>query len=133
MLIAHAAIQPPEALLEALNTSDSVASVLLARGAEEAVAHLNEGKILPSLVLVDLRLSGQGALQVARRIKERSDLIKIPIVALTPSRESIAMRSMRDLGVTSYLLEPIAPDQVSCLLAEVALYWRLIEDRRGDS
>ncbi len=65
---------------------------------------------LPDLILLDIQLPRMDGYEVARQLRQRPALAKIPIVAVT----SYAMAGDRDkalaAGCTGYIEKPINPD-----------------------
>jgi CheY-like chemotaxis protein len=65
---------------------------------------------MPDVILLDIQLPGMDGYQIARELRNRSDLNHIPIIAVTShamvgDREK-AMKS----GATGYIEKPIDPD-----------------------
>ena len=50
----------------------------------------------------------------------------LPVVVLTSSRESPDVRRCYELGVNSYIVKPVDFDAFVKAVAEVGLYWMLL-------
>ena len=106
----------------------------VARDGEEAVAYLaGRGKFadrheypLPAIVLLDLKLPKKSGLEVLEWVKSREGLRRIPIIALTSSRETSDVNQAYDLGVSSYLVKPVTFTALVDLLTQVDIYWLLL-------
>jgi CheY-like chemotaxis protein len=73
----------------------------------------------PDLVVVDIAMPGMSGLEVAqtmRGIEQRNEYPHTPIIILTAYARSFFLSTGGEVGVDSYLMKPIAPDQ---LLAHV--------------
>jgi DNA-binding response OmpR family regulator len=79
------------------------------------------GEILPHLIIVDLNLTGSGALHFLADIKRIPQLARIPILALGKAREKELIVRATQLGATDCLLKPfhagLLVDKVEKLLA----------------
>ena len=104
--------------------------VFLADG-DEAVAYL-DGKgpyanrdehPLPMLILLDLKLPRRSGLEVLEWIRERPALNPVTVVVLTSSRQASDLGRAYELGVTSYLVKPVAFDSLLDLIRTLKLYW----------
>lgn len=80
----------------------------------------------PKVVLLDLRLPKIDGLEVLRRLKADERTKKIPVVVLTSSKEDPDVKASYDLGVNSYISKPVDFDEFTRVVAELGLYWLLI-------
>jgi two-component system response regulator len=80
----------------------------------------------PKLVLLDLKLPKVTGLEVLRRMKTDDRVRTIPVVVLTSSQEDIDLRECYALGVNSYVVKPVEFDHFSKAVAELGLYWMLV-------
>jgi CheY-like chemotaxis protein len=78
---------------------------------------------LPALVLLDLKLPRQSGLDVLGWLKQQPGLKRTPVVVLTSSAESQDVARAYDLGANSYLVKPVAFDDLQRLLQSVDGYW----------
>lgn len=81
--------------------------VLSAPDARAAFATLD--RVRPAMILLDLQLPGIDGFETARKIRERPDGVRIPIVALS----ALALRGDEDraraAGCDDYLAKPCRP------------------------
>ena len=78
---------------------------------------------LPSLVLLDLKLPRRSGLEVLEWIRQQPQLKRILVIVLTSSRENPDVAKAYDLGVNSYLVKPVAFEDLVKLMAQMHHYW----------
>ena len=80
----------------------------------------------PKLIILDLKLPKVSGLEILKRLKsdERTNLI--PVVVLTSSQEDNDVLESYKLGVNSYVVKPVNFDSFSKAIAQLGLYWMLI-------
>jgi len=84
----------------------------------------------PDLILLDLMLPGMDGLEVAGRLKNKSDTKKVPIVMLTAKGEEADIVTGLELGADDYVTKPFSP---RILLARVRAVLRRKEHRFQDN
>jgi two-component system response regulator len=77
----------------------------------------------PELILLDLRLPKVDGLEVLRRIKEDTDLKRIPTVVLTTSNVESDMINAYANGAGSYLVKPVDFEKFTKLMDAFGFYW----------
>lgn len=80
----------------------------------------------PKVILLDLKLPKVDGLEVLRRIKSDERTKTVPVVALTSSKEERDLTESYKLGVNSYVAKPIEFDKFVEAVAEMGLYWLLL-------
>jgi two-component system response regulator len=80
----------------------------------------------PSLVLLDLKLPKVDGLEVLKRLRSDPATRRIPVVALTSSREEPDVRRAYDLGVNSYVVKPVDFNSFLEATGRLGLYWLLL-------
>jgi two-component system response regulator len=80
----------------------------------------------PKVILLDLRLPKVDGMEVLRRVKNDERTRVIPIVVLTSSREDRDVVESYQLGVNSYISKPVEFDEFAKTVAELGLYWLLV-------
>ena len=78
---------------------------------------------LPALVLLDLKLPRKSGLDVLAWMHEQPIVRRIPVVVLTSSRQSRDLERAYDLGANSYLVKPVAFDDLLKMIEALKLYW----------
>ena len=78
---------------------------------------------LPSLILLDLKMSGIDGLEVLQRVKGSRPYRRIPVVILTSSREPGDLAFCYDHGANSYLVKPVSFNAFERLMQQMAAYW----------
>ena len=78
---------------------------------------------LPWLILLDLKLPRKSGLEVLEWVRSQPVLKRIPIVVLTSSKQSSDLERAYDLGVNSYLVKPVAFDDLLEMIKALKLYW----------
>jgi len=78
---------------------------------------------LPALVLLDLKLPGEDGIAMLRWIREQKELLRIPVIVLSSSREQGDVDGAYDAGASSYLVKPVAFEALQTMLTTFAHYW----------
>ena len=78
------------------------------------------------LILLDLKLPKISGIEVLQRLKSDERTKEIPVVVLTSSREERDLRDAYGLGVNSYVTKPINFDEFAKAVAELGLYWLML-------
>ena len=99
-------------------------ALTVARDGEEAVALIDErADRPPRLILLDLKLPRRSGLDVLAWRREQPELRRIPVVILTSSKQSRDLERAYDLGANSYLVKPVAFDDLLRMIDALKLYW----------
>ena len=77
----------------------------------------------PDLVLLDLNLPKLDGKQVLERMRAHADLRRIPVVALTTSKQEEDILRTYDLGVNSYITKPVDIADFISALQDLGNYW----------
>ncbi len=77
----------------------------------------------PQLVLLDLNLPRLDGRAVLEQMRSDPDLRRIPVVALTTSRQEEDIVRSYDLGVNSYISKPVSMDSFVDVLRTLENYW----------
>lgn len=79
--------------------------------------------LMPSLVLLDLKLPRIDGLEVLRRIRADERTALLPVVVLTTSRESRDIQEAYRLGANSYIRKPVDFEHFLHAVGQLAMYW----------
>jgi CheY-like chemotaxis protein len=80
----------------------------------------------PKLVLLDLSLPKVSGLEVLQQVKADTRTRKIPVVVLSSSTQDKDILRTYDLGVNSYVSKPVQFEEFARVVAQLGLYWLLI-------
>lgn len=111
--------------------------VVLQDGAEALRYFLGEdnfrssGIAPPKVILLDLKLPKVDGTEVLRRLKADERTKNIPVVVLTSSSEQRDLKECYELGVNSYVTKPIKFADFAKVVADVGLYWLVVNKLPG--
>lgn len=80
----------------------------------------------PRLILLDLQLPKVHGLDVLRQIKADERTRTIPVVVLTSSKQDRDLTESYETGVNSYISKPVQFEDFINTVAELGMYWLLI-------
>jgi two-component system, response regulator len=105
-------------------TNDGVEALdyLFARGSFEG----RDKTILPSLILLDIKLPKINGLEVLQQIRSNELTRIIPVVILTSSKEEQDLIASYHLGANSFVQKPVDFNQFNQAIKQLGLYWLLI-------
>ena len=81
---------------------------------------------MPHLILLDLAMPKVNGFDVLRRIRSDQKTKAIPVVVMTSSQEDRDITESYDLGVNSYVSKPVVFDEFAKTVAQLGLYWLLV-------
>lgn len=90
---------------------------------------LGKGNQRPSVIFLDLKLPKIDGLQVLKILKTDEMAKMIPVVIMTSSQEQRDIVESYRLGVNSYVTKPVDFDQFAKVVADLGMYWLLINQR----
>jgi CheY-like chemotaxis protein len=98
---------------------------------EQAIAYLageppyadRQRHPLPILVLLDLKLPRKSGFDVLGWLRGVPDVRRLPVVVLTSSAQSPDINRAYDAGANSYLVKPVAFENLLALVRTLGLYW----------
>ena len=100
---------------------------------EEALDYLrNESNKKPCVILLDLNLPKLNGLEFLKIAKGEEELRKIPVVALTTSKEAPDIDASFKLGVAGYIVKPVDYEKFVEAIRVLELYWTLSELPNGE-
>ena len=80
----------------------------------------------PKVVLLDLKLPKVNGIEVLQRLKADERTKNIPVVVLSSSAENRDIKAAYQYGVNSYVTKPIRFEEFANAVAELRLYWLLL-------
>jgi len=108
--------------------------VEIARDGQEALDKLfgtdeHDPDPVPAVVVLDVHLPRVSGLEILRRIRAHERTRRLPVVILTSSREDQDLIDGYDLGANSYVCKPIQFDQFATAVAQLGVYWLVINEQ----
>lgn len=77
----------------------------------------------PGVILVDLNMPRLNGREAIAAIKADPELRRIPLVALTTSRDAQDVARAYELGVNSYIVKPVSFSGLIRVMTELGRYW----------
>ena len=122
--------------LRALRQSGIANEIVVTRDGAEALEYLfctgkfegRDKKILPQLILLDLKLPKLDGLQVLTHLRADDRTKRLPVVVFTSSSEQEDMIKSYDLGANSYVRKPVDFEQFAEATRQVGMYWFLLNE-----
>jgi CheY-like chemotaxis protein len=123
-----------ELALRALKSRDLANKLLWVKDGAEALEFIfgpgtnSKRKVRgrPKVILLDLKLPKVDGLEVLGQLKANEESRTIPVVVLTSSREEQDIVRSYKMGVNSYIVKPVNFDNFSEAVAQLGLYWLLL-------
>ena len=85
-------------------------------------------KLLPMLVLLDLRLPKVDGIEVLRHARQHPVWKKVPFVILTTSGEDSDISAAYQFGVNSYIVKPVDFGKFSEVVRNIKSYWLITNE-----
>jgi len=125
-----------ELTLRALRKNKIVNEVVVVHDGVEALDYLfgtgacagHDTSLLPTVVLLDLKLPKIGGLEVLRRIRTDEKTKLLPVVILTSSKEEQDLINGYKLGANSYIRKPVDFTQFTQAVGHLGLYWLILNE-----
>jgi CheY-like chemotaxis protein len=122
--------------LRALKKNNIQNEVVIARDGAEALNYLfgagayagRDLRILPTVILLDLKLPKIDGLEVLRRIRAEERTRLLSVVILTSSKEEQDLINGYSLGANSYIRKPVDFAQFAEAIRELGLYWLVLNE-----
>ena len=105
--------------------------IVVAEDGEEALDYLFGRRgppLLPTVILLDLKLPKMDGLEVLRRIRNNEQCKRLPVVILTSSSEQRDLVESYDLGANSYIRKPVDFYQFAEAVRQLGLYWLVLNE-----
>ncbi|WP_337174485.1 PAS domain S-box protein [Paludisphaera sp.] len=108
-----------------VGAAESLAMILEYEGHSVRVAHDGPSALEAAgserfdVVLMDIGLPGMTGYEVARQLRARPDLARLPLVAVTGYAEDEARRLSHEAGFDHHLVKPVPPDAILAVVASM--------------
>jgi two-component system response regulator len=120
--------------LRALRRANVKNDVVVARDGVEALEYLfgtgayagRDPRVLPQVVLLDLKLPKVDGLEVLRQVRQDERTRLLPVVILTSSNEEEDRVAGYSLGANSYVRKPVDFGHFAEAVRQLGLYWLLL-------
>jgi two-component system response regulator len=120
----------------ALKKSKILNDLLVAQDGVEALDYLfgtgkyagRDTKVMPQVVLLDLKMPRMDGLEVLQRIRANERTKLLPVVVLTTSSEDRDRVESYKLGANSYIRKPVDFDQFVGAVQNLGLYWLVLNE-----
>ncbi len=83
----------------------------------------------PWIILLDIKMPRTSGLEVLAWLRQQPALCRLPVIALTSSREREDIAQAYQLGVNSYLVKPVSFDQLKEMVRVMHHYWMDLNER----
>ncbi len=125
-----------ELAVRALRKGNVSHEVIVARDGAEALDYVfgtgaylgRDQRLLPALIILDLKLAKIDGLEVLRRLRANARTQLIPTVILTASREPQDVYMAYRLGANSYVCKPMNPNYFSDAVQQIGQYWLVLNE-----
>jgi two-component system response regulator len=103
--------------------------IVVAKDGEDALEKLfGPKRIVPTVILLDLKLPKIDGLEVLRRIRKDERTKLLPVVILTSSNEDKDRITGYSLGANSYVRKPVDFTRFIEAVKQLGLYWLLLNE-----
>jgi two-component system response regulator len=122
--------------MRALRLNHVATRVDVARDGAEALDYLfcrgsfadRDPKVLPHVVLLDLKLPKVAGMEVLEQIRREPRTKRLPLVILTSSNVESDVARSYDLGANSYIRKPVDFEQFMNAVNSLGLYWLTLNE-----
>jgi len=125
-----------ELTLRAFEKSKVANDIVVVRDGEQALNYLfrtgrqadRDPRMMPEVVLLDLKLPKVDGLEVLRRMRADERTRRLPVVVLTSSNEESDIIRSYDLGANSFVRKPVNFAQFIEAAQQLGLYWLVLNE-----
>jgi CheY-like chemotaxis protein len=109
--------------VDVVSDGAEVLDYLYRRGKYEKRENVN-----PVVILLDLKMPKVDGIQVLREIKSNDELMMIPVVILTSSREDRDIIESYKLGTNAYIVKPVDFQEFAEAVRILGQFWVLLNE-----
>jgi CheY-like chemotaxis protein len=122
--------------IRAFRKSNIMNDIVQAHDGSEALDYLfgtgqyagRDLSIMPTLILLDLKMPKVDGLEVLRRLRANEQTRLLPVVILTTSKEDQDIIDGYALGANSYVRKPVDFNQFVEAVRQLGLYWFVLNE-----
>lgn len=122
--------------MRAFERSAVASNIVVAWDGEEALDYLfmtgvhadRDPSVMPSVVLLDLKLPKVDGLGVLTRMRADDRTRRLPVVVLSSSREEEDVVKSYDLGANSFVRKPVDLERFLDAARQLGLYWLILNE-----
>tara|TARA_R110002153_G_scaffold145231_1_gene296502 strand:+ start:4254 stop:4715 length:462 start_codon:yes stop_codon:yes gene_type:complete len=92
---------------------------------EELIHFLENAKILPSIILLDLNMPRKSGREALAEIKQNPTLKHIPVIMFTTSDSEVDIKECHMIGCNAYLTKPNNYIDLVSLMKDLISFWLL--------
>ncbi len=79
--------------------------------------------VVPSLILLDLKMPRKSGLEVLEWMQTQPMLKRIPVIVLSSSKAHADVNRAYDLGANSYIVKPLEFQKMAEIIEMICIYW----------
>jgi two-component system, response regulator len=131
ILLVEDNLQDEMLTMRALKKNSIQSEVIVAHDGVEALDYLftrRDPAILPTLVLLDLKLPKVDGIEVLQQIRANERTKLLPVVILTSSNEEKDRLDGYSSGCNSYVRKPVDFNQFAQVVRQLGLYWLVFNE-----
>lgn len=118
--------------IRGLRKNNLANEIVVARDGLEALDYLfgtgGKTRVIPTLILLDLKLPKMDGLEVLRRIRADDRTRLLSVVVLTSSTEERDVVESYGLGANSYVRKPVEFEEFMEAARQLQLYWLVLNE-----
>lgn len=130
IILIEDSISEADLIVRALRKSNFANPVIHFMDGREALNYFTDyqhaGKVAgetPKVILLDLNIPIVNGIGVLQKIKSNDRTKFIPVIVLTSSKDNPDIEKCYQLGINSYVVKPIAFDELMTTVSKLGLYW----------
>lgn len=120
----------------ALQQNKIMNEIVVARDGVEALDYLfcegahagRDGRVMPAMILLDLKLPRLSGLEVLERLRADTRTELLPVIILTSSKEEHDLVQGYKLHANSYIRKPVDFTQFVDAVKQLGMYWLVLNE-----
>ena len=116
-------------LTRAISTLQLPHKIIEAGHGEAALELLEQDKLNPDLILLDLNMPKMNGIEFLNNVKNNIDLSYIPVIIFTTSSNPKDLIDVYRIGISGYILKPLKYEDYVKKIDSLFKYWKINELR----